>query len=108
MTRRGRFVGASEMTTKLPAGAICSRSLLGRIGRDILLRLSAITVLAVTIIGLTLVTFGAAIPVGTSNGGGSKLAPVGATQPSATAKLPTCDPEVPGPPAPQEGACRSG
>ena len=51
--------------------------------------------------------FGVESADGASGGGGSKLAPVGATQPSGAAKLPACDLDVFGPPGGQEGACRS-
>jgi len=67
-----------------------------------------IKALAVTLVGLTAVSFAAMPSVGASSAGGSKLAPVGAKQPSAAATLPTCDPETFGLPGGQEGACQSG
>ena len=53
------------------------------------------------------VTFGAESTGATGSGGGSKLAPVGARQPSAGAKLSSCDLGVLGLPGGQEGACQS-
>lgn len=69
--------------------------------------MSATKALTAILVGVAFVTFAVASPGGAS-GGGSKLAPVGATQPSATAKLPSCDPETVGLSVGQEGACRSG
>jgi Domain of unknown function (DUF4352) len=62
---------------------------------------------AAILVALACVAFGAASAGGARSSGGSKLAPVGATQPSAAANLPACDLDVFGPPGGQEGACRS-
>jgi hypothetical protein len=62
---------------------------------------------AAVLVALAFVAHGAESAGGAGSGGGSKLAPVGATQPSAGAKLPACDLNGFGPPGGQEGACQS-
>ena len=64
--------------------------------------------IAAIVVALAFVASGAATAGGSGNGGGSKLAPVGAKQPSAATTLPPCAPEALGPLDGQEGACRSG
>lgn len=62
---------------------------------------------AAILVTLAFVAGGATSASGAASGGGSKLAPVGATQPSAGTDLPACDLAILGPPGGQEGACRS-
>lgn len=62
---------------------------------------------AAILVGLAFVALGAEGAGSATSGGGSKLAPVGARQPSAAMQLPVCDLEAFGPLGGREGACRS-
>ncbi len=61
---------------------------------------------ATLVVAFVCVAYGAG-SAGAAGNGGSKLAPVGATQPAAGTKLSDCDLGILGPPGGQEGACQS-